>query len=428
VKLPRAQPWTQSPASVRSLRGPLDRMRGSRTTTSAVTETIAVAGSLAQRPNHGGHTWVLLQYLLGFRRLGWDVLFVDRLEPDMCVDAMGDAAPLRHSHNLRYLMRVMDGFGLGDDWVLLFDRAREVVGVDRQEATSRLRRSAFLLNVMGFLDHPELLAAARRRVFLDIDPGFGQMWREVGLQHPLGDHDDYVTIAENIGRPDCAVPTGGISWITTKQPVVLDEWTLVQRRAERFTSVGAWRGPFEPVEYAGRTYGLRVHEFRRFLELPRRTGVTFELALDIDEAEVDDLRRLREAGWMLVDPRTVAADPWRYRDYVRSSMAELMVAKNMYVQSRSGWFSDRSICYLASGRPVLAQDTGLDSLVPTGEGLISFVTPDEAVAGVDAITGNYNRHACAARAIAEEHFASDRVLTRLLDRLGVEGPRAQTLG
>jgi hypothetical protein len=391
-------------------------------------ETIAVAGSLAQRPNYGGHTWVLLQYLLGFRRLGWDVLFVDRLEPDMCVDATGDVAPLRNSDNLRYLTRVMDGFGLGRDWALLYDRAREVVSLDRHELTSRLGRSAFLLNVMGFLDDPEMLTAARRRVFLDIDPGFSQMWRALGLHNPLGEHDDYVTIGENIGHPDCAIPTGGISWITTKQPVVLDEWTEARGQGERFTSVGAWRGPFAPVEYAGRTYGLRVHELRRFRELPRKTGVTFELALDIHEAEVDDLRRLQEAGWMLIDPRVVAADPWRYRDYVRSSKAELMVAKNMYVQSRSGWFSDRSICYLASGRPVLAQDTGLGSLVPTGEGLVSFATLDEAVAGVEAITGDYKRHACAARAIAEEHFASDRVLSRLLDRLGVEGPRTQTLG
>ena len=387
-----------------------------------------MAGSLAQRPNHGGHAWVLLQYLLGFRRLGWDVLFVDRLEPEMCVDAAGDAAPLRNSDNLRYLSRVMDGFGLGRDWALLYDRAREVVGIDRHEVTSRLGRSSFLLNVMGFLDDPEMLTAAPRRVFLDIDPGFGQMWRALGQPDPLGEHDDYVTIGENIDRPDCTVPTVGISWITTKQPVVLDEWTVARRPGERFTSVGAWRGPFAPVDYAGRTYGLRVHEFRRFLDLPRRTGEAFEVALDIHDAEVDDLRCLGEAGWLLVDPRIVAADPWRYRDYVRRSKAEVMVAKNMYVQSRSGWFSDRSICYLASGRPVLAQDTGLATLVPTGEGLLSFATPDEAVAGVEAIIGDYDRHARAARAIAEEHFASGRVLTRLLDRLGVVGPPSQTLG
>jgi hypothetical protein len=400
----------------------------SATTASVVNETIVVAGSLAQRPHHGGHTWVLLQYLLGFRRLGWDVLFLDRLEPDMCVDTVGSAAPLRNSDNLRYLTKVMDGFGLGDDWALLFDRGREVVGLERREVIDRVARSAFVLNVMGFLDDSEMLSAAPRRVFLDIDPGFGQMWRALGLHDPFRGHDDYVTIGENIGKPECTVPTGGIEWITTKQPIVLDEWTVARGPGDAFTSVGAWRGPYAPVEYEGQVYGLRVHEFRRFVDLPLRTRETFEVALDIHEAEVDDLGRLGQAGWALVDPRIVAGDPWRYRAYVRRSRAELMVAKNMYVQSRSGWFSDRSICYLASGRPVLAQDTGLASVVPTGAGLLSFATLDEAIAGVETITGDYDRHSCSARAVAEEHFASDRVLPRLLDRLGVDGPRTPTSG
>jgi hypothetical protein len=388
-------------------------------------ETIAVAGSLAQRPFHGGHTWVFLQYLLGFRRLGWEVLFVDRLEPEMCVDANGRAVPLHASSNLTYLSQVMDRFGLGDCWTLLYDGGREVVGMDRDEAAARLRHSAFLLNVMGFVDDDELLSVPPRRVFLDIDPGFGQMWRELGLHDLFQGHDDYVTIGENIGQPDCSIPTGGIDWITTKQPVVLDEWPVARAGGPdpRFTSVASWRGPFGPVEYGGRTYGLRVHEFRSLFELPERSPASFEVALDIHEADVADLQALAERGWVRVDPRVVAGDPWRYREYVSASTAELMVAKNMYVQSRSGWFSDRSICYLASGRPVLAQNTGLEAIVPTGAGLLTFETLDEAAGGVDAILGDYERHARAARSLAEEHFSSDRVLSRLLDRLGVSVPR-----
>jgi len=363
--------------------------------------------------------------VLGFRRLGWDVVFLDRLEPEMCVDDAGKPAALHDSVNLRYLSMVMERFGLGARWALSFDQSRDTVGMERREVLDRVEQSAFLLNVMGFLDDVHLRSAAPRRVFLDIDPGFGQMWRALELSDIFQGHDDYVTIGENIGTPECSIPTGGLDWITTKQPVLLDEWPAVPGGGERFTSVGAWRGPFGPIEYDGHVYGLRAHEFRRFLELPQRTGSTFEVALDIHDADAEDIRRLQQHGWALVDPRVVASDPWSYRDYVQGSSAEVMVAKNMYVQSRSGWFSDRSLCYLASGRPVLAQDTGLATLVPAGEGLILFTTLDEAIEGVEAIVGDYERHSRAARAVAEEHFASDRVLTRLLDRLAVDGPRAK---
>jgi hypothetical protein len=382
-------------------------------------ETVVVAGSLAQRPGYGGLTWVFLQYPLGFRRLGWDVLFVDRLEPEMCVDQNGNPATFESSYNLRYTAEVMERFGLAGRWAVLYDGGREVAGCAREEVVERARRSALLLNVMGFLDDEEILAAAPLRVFLDIDPGFGHMWQELGLAQPFRGHDRYVTVGERIGSPDCAIPTCGIDWVTTKPPVELTEWPVAPGDGQGFTSVGSWRGPYGPIEYRGRTYGLRVHEFRRFLELPELTGEPFEVALDIDEADGEDLRRLEQHGWSLADPREAAGDPWRYRDYVQRSASELMVAKNLYVDTHSGWISDRSACYLASGRPVLAQDTGLDGLLPCGEGLVAFSTLEEAVAGAQEITRDYQRHSRAARAIAAEHFAAERVLPRLLDTLGV---------
>jgi hypothetical protein len=272
---------------------------------------------------------------------------------------------------------------------------------------------------MGFLDDEEILAAAPLRAFLDIDPGFGQIWQQLGLHQTFQGHDRYVTIGERIGAADCRVPTCGIEWVTTKPPVELSQWPPQADPGNAFTTVASWRGAFGPLEYEGRTYGLRVHEFRRFFDLPGRTAARFEVALDIDEAEVDDLRKLEANGWRLADPRAAAGDPWRYRNYVQRSAAELMVAKNLYVDTRNGWFSDRSACYLASGRPVLAQDTGLDGLLPNGEGLLTFSTLEEAVAGVGEITGDYERHSRAARAIATEHFAAERVLPRLLEKLGV---------
>jgi hypothetical protein len=370
---------------------------------------IVVAGALAQRPRLGGHTWVFLQYLLGLRRLGWDVLFLDWLEP-----SMGDVEP-----SLAYLRGVMERFGLGDAFAVLDKSAGAMHGVPRDAALEHTRRSVALLNVMGYLDDPELLAAAQKRVFVDIDPGFTQMWQEAGLADLLAGHDEYVTVAENMGRAGCSVPSCGVDWITSRQPVVLEQWQRNSASGEEFTSVGAWRGPYAPVEFAGRTYGLRVHEFRRFVSLPELTGAGFELALEIDPGEERDLTRLAEAGWRLVEPRAVAGDPWSYRSYIRGSRAEFMVAKNMYVDTASGWFSDRSACYLASGKPVLAQDTGLRDLYPTGDGLIVYSTLDEAVAGVDEIRAHYDHHSRAAREIAEEYFDSDRVLTGLLQKLDV---------
>lgn len=383
--------------------------------TNVQTKSLVIGGSVAQRPHLGGHTWVFLQWLLGFRRLGFDVLLVDWLSRDMCDGA------IEESEHLRYLAGVMDRFGLADSFSLL-DRetGRAVAGLDRREVLRRAREATFLLNVMGFLDDEEILGQARRRVFLDLDPGFGQMWRELGLADIFRGHDDFVTVGENVGSPSCSIPTCGLAWIATRQPVVLELWRSLNGRGDRFTSVGSWRGPFEPIEFEGTTYGLRVHEFRKVLALPELTGQEFELALEIDPAEARDLTRLSEGGWRLVDPRVVVGSPEAYQRFIAGSKAELMIPRGMYVQTRSGWFSDRSACYLASGRPVLAQDTGLSGLYPVGEGLLTFTTLEGAVSGVEEIERRHDHHARAARALAERVFDSDKVLTELLQRLGVE--------
>jgi hypothetical protein len=315
---------------------------------------------------------------------------------------------------------VMERAGLGDRWALLYDGGARSLGMDRGALAQAADTAELMLNVNGFVDHPDVMDRVRLRAYLDIDPGFGQMWRALDLHDMFAGHDAFVTIGERIGRADCTVPTCGLDWITTPQPVVLEHWPVSDPRPDgRFTSVASWRGPFAPIEYEGVTYGLRVHEFRRFAELPRRAAETFEVALDIHEAETSDLELLRSNDWLLADPSIEAADPWAYRDYVRGSKAELGIAKGMYVKSRGGWFSDRSICYLASGRPVVAQETGFSELYPTGAGLISFEDLDGAAAAVEQVAREYPRHAAAAREVAQEHFDSDRVLQRLLQRLGV---------
>lgn len=370
---------------------------------------VVIAGALAQKPGWGGHAWALLQYALGFRELGWGVTFVDSL------DAL-DADP---SSSIRHFQDVMSFFDLASDSILFVtgSTGSEEVGLTRSEVLERLRNADFLLNIMGYLRDHELLAAAPRRVFLDIDPGFGQMWRELGLADVFSGHDVFVTIGENIGRPDCTTPTCGLDWITTPQPIALSSWPVSEPTGDAFTTIGAWRGPYDPIEFRGATYGLRVHEFRRFADLPAITGLPFEAALSIDEWDGADAERLRSGGWRLVDPASVAATPGSYRDYIAGSLAEIMIAKNMYVRSNSGWFSDRSICYLASGRPVVAQDTGWTRRLPSGEGLIAFSTPEEAAEGARRISADPVRHGRAARSVAEERFDARRVLPQLVERI-----------
>lgn len=358
-------------------------------------ESIVVAGSLAQAPAYGGHAWVFINWLLGLRRLGFDVLFLDRACP-----------PAEE----RRLAELLAPFAI--------EHALVGPGTASRELVERVARSRFLLNVMGFLEDDSLLAAARRRVFLDVDPGFSQMWRELGLADVLSGHDAFVTVGGNVGHDGCGVPTCGLPWVTTKQPVVLDLWPPATGDPALFASVGAWRGPFAPVEYHGRTYGLRAHEFRKFVELPQRTGAVVAAALDIHPGDERDRGLLRAHGWRLVDPVAATGSPVRYQQFLQQAGAEFGVAKSIYVETRSGWFSDRSACFLASGKPVLVQDTGLDESLRLGQGLLTYSTLDEAVAGVQAIRADYERHAVAARGIAEDQFDSDLVLGRLLEELG----------
>lgn len=380
-------------------------------------ETIVVAGTLARKPGRGGHAWVMLQYLLGLRRLGYEVLFVDQIDAQCCRDRQGRPCSVGESENLRYLRSVMAEFGLLESYTLIGGEGRSLAGVSLPEALSRTRRSLLLLNFMGFLRHPGILEAARRLVFFDIDPGFGQIWRQLGLADVFAGHERFVTIGERIGEANCPIPTCGFDWLKTPQPVVLERWPACRRPASQISCVATWRGAFAPLEYAGKRYGLRAHEFRRFFSLPRRCPVPFVLALDIDEADRPDLEALNDNGWLLASPLKVANTPGDYQRFIQGSMAEFGVAKNLYVETRCGWLSDRTLCYLASGRPAVVQDTGLEGLYPSGRGLLLFRDLEGAVSAVEELRDNYAAHARAARELAVERFDSDKVLGRLLTRL-----------
>ena len=369
---------------------------------------LVVGASLAQRPGYGGHAWALLNYLLGFRALGHEVLFLDRLSAEMAPTAAA------RERCVGWLVAVMEEAGLRDSFCLQTEEG--TVGLSRAAALEFAKDAELLLNVMGFVEDGELLAAARRRVFLDIDPGFGQMWRQLGWHDAFAGHDAFVTVGEKIGDPDCLVPTCGLEWVRSPHPLPLERWPAVAG-GEKFTSVGSWRGPYDPIEYGGRRFGLRAHELRKLLELPGLVAADLELALEIEAGDEADQRALREHGWHLADPAAVAGDTASYRRYIAESLGELMVAKGMYVETRSGWFSERSIAYLASGKPVVALDTGFAERYPTGEGLVAFRDVEGAREGIEAVRGNWERHSRAAREIAAEHFEAKKVLGRLLEEV-----------
>lgn len=379
--------------------------------------TILYSGALAQTVRQGGLTWFHLQFLLGFRRLGYDIILLDRIEDCMCVDDKGRPTAFADSVNRRDFLAVMRRFGLEESFSLDVNRGTETLGLPRIDVIARGRSAIALVNVMGYCADPGVLDAVPRRVFLDIDPGFAQMWREQGLHDAFAGHDRFATLARGISRPGCTIPTCGLAWTTLPQPVVLEHWpAMPPRPAGAFTGIGAWRGPNGPLEYAGHLYGLRCHEFRKFLAVPGRCpGDSFAQALAIDPGDAKDIAALEGHGWRLLDPIAAAGSPDRYRDFIAASKAEFMVPKQMYVDTASGLLSDRSCYYLATGRPVLARDTGLRNLYPCGEGLVTFTTLDEAVAGVERITADYSRHCLAAREIAEACFDSDRVLTGFLN-------------
>jgi len=263
-----------------------------------------------------------------------------------------------------------------------------------------------------------LLEPIPTRVYLDLDPAFVQLWHAVnGIDMRFDAHTHFVTVGQSIGEPDCPVPTCGRDWLPTLQPVVLEHWPFAGALVhDAATTVGNWRG-YGSIEYEGVFYGQKAHSLRQLIDLPGRTSERILLALAIHADERPDLQALDANHWQRVDPATVTASPSAYHGFVQGSKAELGIAKSGYVVSRCGGFSDRSACYLASGRPVVAQDTGFGRHLPTGEGLLSFSTTDEAAAALDEVGQDYDRHRRAARALAEEHFDSDRVLSKLLERL-----------
>jgi hypothetical protein len=374
---------------------------------------ILFAGMIAADAQQGGAAWAVLQYVLGFRQLGHHVQFVEPL-PAKSGPHVGNFAK---TNVARRFQRIACCFGLTESSALLLDGTEETAGLSYASLRRAVQRADVLINVSGMLTDPRLLEAVERRVYLDLDPGFNQAWHTSGIDMRFDAHTHFATVGLAIGRAECRVSSCNRRWITTVPPVVLREWPVATRITRNaFTTVANWRS-YGSLQHDGMFLGQKAHALRPLIDLPRKAPTALTLALGIHPSE-PDLAALRRHGWTLVDPRRSTGTPDSYRRFIRGSRAEFGIAKSGYVTTRSGWFSDRSACYLASGRPVLAQDTGFGVTLPTGRGLLTFSTESEALAGIDSVQTDYVRHRAAARAIAEEHCDSRHVLSRLLERVG----------
>ena len=306
----------------------------------------------------------------------------------------------------------------GVDAAMLLDDG-SAIGLSRAQVLRRLADADVLVDMMGFLGDaaPEQVAGSRLPVFLDVDPGIGQQWAADGLHDPYSRYLRHVTVGGLIGRAGCKVPTAGLDWTPVLPPVLLDDWSMQSTDGRAVTTVGVWRGPWAPYEVDGVRHGQRVHEFRRYLDLPSRCPFPLEVTLAFDSWDDADRAALQAAGWRLLDPVEVVPTMDTFWSFVQGSAAELCIARESYVRSRGGWFSDRSATYLASGRPVVASDTGFGDLLPTGSGLFAVAGPDDAAWALQEIRRDPRTHAPAARDIAGAYLDAELVVGDLLQRL-----------
>ncbi len=378
--------------------------------------TALVAGYLVRYPL-GGFTLAQCNLLAGLQRLGFDPVFIEHHGwPNACYDPVANVMTDDPSAGLAALRRAFAKFGLGR-WCYV-EAGEKFHGLSRAEVAALCRQAAVLIS-WGATTWLEEFRECRARIFLDADPGFTQFKLSSksvpGYASPL-DFNFHATFGERIGKPDCPIPTHGLNWLPTRPPVALD---LVQPRftpeAKFFTTVMSWTA-YGNVEYRGETYGQKDVELLKLLDLPKRVGRRFEIALAGPDAPAE---RLRTAGWEVTAALPATRDVEAYLDYLGRSRGEFGVAKNTYVKTRSGWFSDRTTHYLALGKPAIVQDTGFSEYLPCGEGLFAFRNADEVIRAVETIDRDYQRHCRAARRIAEEHFAAEKVIGRLLNACGL---------
>ncbi len=376
---------------------------------------IVVMGYIVRGPL-GGMAWHYLHYALGLRALGHDVMYIEDSDDHQwsCYDPRSGASGTDPTYGLAFAEDAFRGVGLGDRWTYFDAHTAQWFGPAAGSALEYCRTADVLVNVSASNRLRPWMDAVRCRVMIDTDPAFGQIRNltDPDRARLTAHHNAFFTFGRNIHRGDSSIPNDGYPWRPTCQPVVLANWKPVGPvPTGHFTTVMQWDS-YRPREYEGATYGMKSDSFPLVFDLPQRVGEVFEIAV----GGVDAPRgRLAAKGWKLADPLAISKDPWRYQRFIQRSKGEFSVAKHGYVISNSGWFSERSAAYLATGRPVILQDTGFTSWLPSGRGVLAFSNEDEAVGAIGSVIEDYEAHCAAAREIAEEYFDARRVLGALLD-------------
>ncbi len=357
-------------------------------------------------PYSAGRALNWLHHVVGLSRLGHDVYFVEEID-----EGWGAA---QRGRLRTFFETTMAAYGLTEKACRLSANGEPTVGLSRRQLEAVSRKADLLINVSGHVKQDWLLGNVARRVYLDQDPVYTQLWHsEYRVDIGLGAHDVFVTVGLNIGTRHSPIPDCGLTWHHTLPPVILNGPPAASRSNARFTTVASWN-PYGDLRHRGKWYRSKYREFERLRDLPKLVDQELELAFSCAPDLEGEVRKLAEHGWHLRDAKSIDTLS-RYRRYISASRAELGIAKNAYVRARSGWFSDRAAHYLAAGRPVLAQSTGFERHLPTGSGLLTFKTLAGAAAGIEEIATNYEAHSRAAREFAAEHLDYRKVLPALLE-------------
>lgn len=360
-----------------------------------------------------GNSWAFLQWVLGFRDLGWEVLAVEALESKKLVGSNWQPAPRGASANEAHWQRTWKRFAMEDRAVLWVDGQADKEGMARDFA----RTADVFLNISGHFPMDLLEMPQARKIYVDLDPGFTQVWAEgYEVDMRFAGHEVFFSVGSRLGQEDCRAPTCGLIWQSVLPPVMLAYWPAQPRaQEEKFTTVAHWQG-YRWCEWKGQWLTGKSEEFQRLLDLPRRVDCTLEIATDV-KAHREELEPYRAAGWQFADAGMVCGDYASYEDYLCRSSGELSAAKGGYVTTGCGWMSDRTACYLALGRPAIVQRTSDHPPVPMGEGLVDFADVEEAAEACRKVRCDYAAHARAARSLAEEYFSSRVVIPRMLQRI-----------
>jgi hypothetical protein len=379
-------------------------------------DIIVVLGLLGQFPL-AGIAWQVVHHLVGLQRLGFDVYYVEETGSSP-YDPRAKTIVNDCSYSLRYTAETLRRVGREDAWAYHDSLSGQWYGLPENRVRALFASALCVINLCG-ASHPSTLTFRPRGklLYLETDPVLVQIRLDRGDEDAfrfLKEHDAHITYGENLGAADCPIPPLHFDWKKTRPPVALEYWPVVpDRPCPRFTTIATWHNRGKDVYFRGERYLWSKHlNFLALADLPRRTAQVLELAVEIDDEKA--LREFQEHGWVLTNPLAVSQDMEIYRDYICGSRGEFTVSKEVVARTRSGWFSDRSVCYLAAGRPVVTQETGFSKYIPTGRGLFAFSTADEALAALDAINSDYPAHTRAAREIAAEYFSAEKVLSKLL--------------